>query len=320
MKENLKYLVSISDNIGISRIIFESFLYYVPLFMTWTELNVTLLRFTDIERGIIGMIDDFLIIIYLCGLVIISFQIPVESTNSGKYNYLFYKRDKLQFILGIIFCFGSFLLLHIFYYKQIKAAKRYNKRRIKSYSLSLILLLIALIFELIDEYFHKYTNNNNSHSYLFDIKTNKYILLNYTIAEIIIIFCLFCSQIIVFYVTLVSFRVHPSAKDITDPNSKFFQSIAIDLFTLRFGILIMIVTGESILAILINPKINSYNGYCSIFVSFLLIYIIQQIYFDTYATNCEHALHCIFKPGSVAWVFAHLPLSYFITCIGLYSV
>ena len=212
-----------------------------------------------------------------------------------------------------------FVLAH-FYYKQIKAAKRYNKRRIKSYSLSLILLLIALIFELIDEYFHKYTNNNNSHSYLFDIKTNKYILLNYTIAEIIIIFCLFCSQIIVFYVTLVSFRVHPSAKDITDPNSKFFQSIAIDLFTLRFGILIMIVTGESILAILINPKINSYNGYCSIFVSFLLIYIIQQIYFDTYATNCEHALHCIFKPGSVAWVFAHLPLSYFITCIGLYSV
>ena len=291
MKEMLKYAASIGDDGAINRIFWESFAYYVALYILWTELNVTLLRFVDIEDGLVGLADDFLIVLYLIGLLILSFQIPSNSAQT--HQYLFKNESKTPIICGMLICFGSWLILHCLYYIQLRAAKHYTRRRIKTYCISLVLLLCALISE---------------------VGFADIVFLGDLGLVLTIIAC-----VIILYVTLVSFRVHPYARDITDPNSKFFQSVATDLFTLRFGILIMVVTGESILAILINPRIHSARAYACVFVSFVIVYIVQQMYFDTYAKHSQHALHCIFKPGSVAWVFVHLPLSYFMVCIGMFE-
>ena len=312
----IKYRASIDDSQSIVALFFETIFYFLIIFILWTELNVTLLRFQDIENGIAGIVDDFLLFVYFFGLVLLSFQIP-----NNKYSYLYFtsknykidfENDKFSMIIAVIMCIATLLILHSFYYKQIHAAKHYTLRRIKSYSFALGCLTVALIFDQL-----------KSTELIKSSQMNPYIVSSHgsglyiDVFQIIALLLIVIGMSGVFYVTLVSFRVHPCARDITNPKCKFFRSVSTDLFSLRFGILVMVVTGESILAILIDPDADNVERYTCVFVAFTLIYIVQQTYFGTYAADTEHALHCIFNPGSVAWVFSHFPLSFGLLGVGM---
>ena len=125
------------------------------------------------------------------------------------------------------------------------------------------------------------------------------------------------SSLIVLYTTLVSFRVHPMAADPESKGAKYFQSPTSELFSERFGIWTMILTGESILAVMIQPDEISFAGYLTIFISFAMMYAIKLLYFESHAPEECHALNEIDVPGSSMFVFSHLPLGFALLGMGV---
>ena len=88
-------------------------------------------------------------------------------------------------------------------------------------------------------------------------------------------------------------------------------------FAERFGLLMMIYIGESIIAILLPEGDFTFEHYAIVHLGFLNIYILRFIYFNLAHASCKHegdshALRNAGKPGSIAFVNAHLLLSFFL--------
>jgi len=84
-------------------------------------------------------------------------------------------------------------------------------------------------------------------------------------------------------------------------------------FIERFGLLVMITTGESILAIILGGDEfrQEWNYYLLVYLAFTTMFYIKEVYF---ASNCElengHALEEEGTPGAVVWVACHGILAY----------
>ena len=72
----------------------------------------------------------------------------------------------------------------------------------------------------------------------------------------------------------------------------------------------MILTGESILPVMIQPDEISFAGYLTIFISFAMMYAIKLLYFESHAPEECNALNEIDVPRSLMFVFYHLPLGF----------
>jgi len=254
-------------------------LFFLPFWCLWLELTVTLIRFHDFEGKWYGLVDDTLIFIVLAGVIEISFQIDINAD-------LFETQYANRFLLGFGLCVIALLLLHIFYRWKLFPSKRYTTRRIWSYSLALAVLFLTLI--------------QPDH-------------------PMWIIISVEVSSLIMLYVTLVSFRVHPLAGNTNDEHvhNHQYQIFCLEAVVERFGIFSMIVIGESILALLIAPDPQSFIRYICVYFAFGLLFTFQLMYFGSHAEEGCHALHKIGFPGSVFWIFIHLPLSTSLLCVGI---
>ncbi len=116
--------------------IFDSLVFFVPFFVLWLELNVTLIRFADVQGDFAGMVDDILLFVFLCGVIVLSVQIQVNED-------LFDPSKNINIIGGMLVCVGCLWLLHIFYYSQIAASSKL-KPFFCTLSLSLSLSLSSL--------------------------------------------------------------------------------------------------------------------------------------------------------------------------------
>lgn len=115
---------------------------------------------------------------------------------------------------------------------------------------------------------------------------------------------------IVFYVSLTSFIPQKQT------------NLTVDHFVERFGLLIMISTGECILSLIIgNESDDSYaqtfNENAVILLSFTIMYIVKDVYFNSDAPANLHALTKTELPSACLWVFLHFPLSYCILTVGV---
>jgi len=281
------------------RIIAETMLFFFAFFTVWLELVQGNTRFCNLK----GALDDVLYVTYLCGIIIMSLQMDED---------MFLMDNKNGFVVGILICIIAMFLLHVQYHQVIPRAKLYAERRLASYSIAGVILIIALIIGLVSD-----GGDDDSFATWFAV------------------FAIILACGIVLGVALVSFRVDPR-----------YHNWTLEYFSERFGVLIMIVTGESILALMVGDKggdyiyttnaygstvlkYNSYgyaiyanqgaflqNGgsqnvddYLAVGVAFLTMYVVKNIYFESVADEHEHALLEEGHPGSVAWVLCHLPLA-----------
>lgn len=119
-------------------------------------------------------------------------------------------------------------------------------------------------------------------------------------------FSILGSCLVVFYVSLTGFIVQ-RANDLT-----------IEHFVERFGLLTMITTGESILALIISDGYTQAGRQNAIVIlSFVIMYTLKDQYFNTDAPEKVHALTKSDFPGSCMWVFLHFPLCYILLVLGV---
>jgi len=86
----------------------------------------------------------------------------------------------------------------------------------------------------------------------------------------------------------------------------------------RFGLLVMITTGESILALILTDADQTLEYYGTLFFAFSTTYLLKSIYFGSHSELPEcHALAEGQVPGSVLWVVLHAPLAFCLTCCGV---
>jgi len=116
---------------------------------------------------------------------------------------------------------------------------------------------------------------------------------------------------IIFYVSLTSF-IPQKQTDLT-----------VEHFVERFGLLIMIATGQCILALIIGKwdaedvYAQSVDEHIVIFLAFTIMYIIKDLYLNSDAPVQLHALNKSALPYPCVWVFLHFPLSYCILTVGV---
>jgi len=306
------------------RITAETILFFFAFFTIWLELAQANTRFVNMK----GLLDDSLLFLYLCGIIVMAVQM-----NSD----IFLLEHRAGFMSGMITCYLSMLLLHIAYYTYIPSASQYCQRRMWSYFLTLIILVVGLMCG---------TSMDNE-----------------TTGTWVAAFAIWFGSVPPLVVALVSFRVDPR-----------FQNWTLEYFKERFGILVMIVTGESILALVVggqatemvtytattHPYVfdavkstyitledltttvtryeyNSYgytiyseNGaffqgdtegnfreYIVVMFAFATMYIMKNIYFESEAEYEEHALLEEGHPGSVIWVGTHFPLTFSLLGCGI---
>jgi len=281
------------------RILAETSLFFFAFFTVWLELVQANTRFCNLK----GALDDVLYVTYLIGIIVMALQMDEDD---------FLMENKNAFIVGILLCFTAMFFLHVQYHQAIPRAKDYAERRLATYAVAGVILLIALIIGLVSD-----PGDSDSFATWF---------------------CAFAIVIgcgIVLGVATISFRVDPR-----------YHNFTLEYFSERFGILIMIVTGESILALMVGDKGGSYvyttdsagysvlkynsyyypiyenkgaflqyggssniDDYIAVGVAFLTMYVIKNLYFESLAEEHEHALVEEGHPGSVIWVLCHMPLA-----------
>jgi len=123
------------------------------------------------------------------------------------------------------------------------------------------------------------------------------------------IICLIIAYINIFWMSLNSFRVWKESV----PNAHLqFEYIE------RFGLIIMITSGESILALVIADFEQDFGHYAMVMVAFVTMYVFKEIYFDSHSETPQmHALAEGAIPGAVLWAFLHMPAAFFLLGCGV---
>jgi len=96
-----------------------------------------------------------------------------------------------------------------------------------------------------------------------------------------------------------------------------------DHFTERFGLFVMICTGETILALIINFSSfeQTFETYLCILIAYAMMYLVKMLYFSanekTLGDLSANALTTPTSPGAVVFVVAHCFLGYLLLGIGV---
>lgn len=100
-------------------VVAQAFGIFVPFFVLWLELNVVLIRFADIEGGIWGIIDDFLLFVFMLSLIMQAVQI---QTNE----HIFSEARTYKLVLTMIVSLLSLFFLHLLYRIRIVSARKFS--------------------------------------------------------------------------------------------------------------------------------------------------------------------------------------------------
>lgn len=268
-----------------ARIIAESMLYFYGFFVVWLEMTTEFIRFKNMP----GIIDDVLRFTYLIGILVMSVQVVKDR---------FMIKQMRGYLAGFLVCLSVQLIVHIIYYARLSRSKRYSMWRIRLYIASIVLLLITMLID--DE-------------------------ITFVVMMIIV-----CTSII--FVSVNSFRV-AFKPEVTDggtfkANHKGVVKAEIgrspqddEPFVERFGLIVMITTGESILALIVGGSgvfQQQYDYYLLVQLAFVTMFYMAKLYF---ASNTElHEGHALVEdgvPGGVTWVICHGVLAYALLFCGV---
>ncbi|ETO31916.1 low temperature requirement protein A, partial [Reticulomyxa filosa] len=218
---------------GIFSTLLENVVFFVPFFMLWLELNITLIRFGDIRGKMAGIIDDCLLFLFL-------FALTCSSTQIMPQEKLFTSRHSTNFVFTKI--------TYLFFFELKKS---YCKRRLWTYATAVAIFCFGIWFP----------------------------LRAVTILS---------GSAVILYTSVVSFRIHPKAFDSDVSVAKTYQNPVIDFCTARFGIGIMIILGQSVIAIMIVVTEVHAKQYFTVFFGFAIVYILKLMYFDSDAKDEGH--------------------------------
>merc|ERR1719471_2188329 len=94
--------------------------------------------------------------------------------------------------------------------------------------------------------------------------------------------------------------------------------LTFEAFVERFGLFVMVLSGESILALVLMPDELDWEVYGAIFIGLMIMFHMKNIYFwSNVELEAGHALIESNSPGSCMWVVAHACLGYFLMMIGV---
>ena len=189
-------------------------------------------------------------------------------------------QNAFGFMLGLLVCLISLLILHIVYYVEIRTSRIYTRRRIYVYTFIIIILIIL--------------------SSIYNLKVTE------EMGELVITCILGILMTLLLLFSSNSFRV------LSDKETDLAFSISHGMYeeiTERWGLLIMIATGESVIALISatdDQFSNHWKDYFGILCTFACSYILRDIYELSIDCNLfDSALVNKKKFGSVLWTLLH---------------
>jgi len=248
------------------------------------ELIIEFVRFQNMP----GVLDDLARFCYLCGVILMAIQMEYDQ-------YLM--ENMVGFLLSFVISLLSVFVLHVCYlYHKVNDAVRYCKQRIVLYLMVITSSCITMMF-------------------------NQYWLRFWTL----------CFNVILLLVySINSFRVtensternqrHAALVEKAQAEGKVLGEPIEDHILERFGLFVMIVSGESILALVIAyaDYDQEFSTYLLIYVAFFMIFFIKNMYFMHNPELLDG--HGLFKhqfPGAVAFCAIHLVLCLFLLWLGV---
>lgn len=310
------YKCTYSKPSQLTRLILESLLFYTGFFMVWLELTVGCNRFLDLG----GVADDLLWILYMLGVIVMAVQVPSKTSFEKKFAKV--KLSKPQWVdidsypdiyekefdyackkypselvpwmlensvgysCGLLIICLSLYGLHYLWHEWMPEARHYTSWRKTMYMWLSVLCIVAIAIP-----YEAATDQDDFRYWL----------------QVIII-----SSVLGTFgmVNANSFRVLPNKYlDLMPHNTETFAE--------RFGILIMILIGESVLALILLPIKHTFDHYFFIIFAFLIMYFFKEIYFGSSCNLELHALNTRESPGSITWIFLHWPLTYALLGVGV---
>jgi len=263
----------------------ESFTFFGCFFTLWLELVCEFVRFGNMP----GIADDWLRFIYLCGLVGMAAQMDDEE-------YLTYNRR--GFIIFFTLSLAATFLLHLMYlFRGLKSAERYIRWRLMAYGIMIFFNCLTLI-EGMNYYWHSMGT-------------------------------LLMNMCFMLYVSGNSFRVQDSPEiqrevlEKAEADEEEMGEPIEEHFIERFGLFVMICSGETILALIVNFQTLETQPatYASVIIAFAMMYFFKFLYMSAQAVTEAVFEYNAFKqskvPGSVCFVLIHFLLGYCVLGIGV---
>jgi len=264
------------------RIYTQAVLWFAGFYAVWLELTCLESRFCNLP----GIVDDAALYLYLGGILVMAIQMQPDV-------FLFHNRR--GFVFGFMLCTIALFIVYRQHSLCNPRARRHCQIRLKTYAISIIATILFLAIDIIiikeenteveSIIFFGQSPPNEPLCYLFLIPIFGYHILYQ------------CN----------SFRV-------LGEEMLNFESTVV-----RFGTLIMICSGESVIAIILgfeHAHSLSNQDFMCVAAAFMLLYLLKDVYFNSNCGEEGHALTEDKSPGSVAWVFAHFPLSMFVFFLG----
>jgi low temperature requirement protein LtrA len=286
--DQMKY--TLNDDFQNDWVIIESTVFFFAFFSLWLELVSEFVRFQNMP----GAADDFIRFLYLLGICLMAIQIRPDQYLMSQIN---------GFMLSFLISLVAICLLHLSYiWKRCGGAIIYCKIRVMVYGLIILSTVISMCIS-------TYLIQNN---YWLPFGT---LLMN-------VLFLLFYS--------LNSFRVtelkskrpwsfSSEGKEAIKRSGNHEESIE-DHFLERFGLLIMITAGETILALVLGSTKYDWESetFFLLGTAFLMVYVIKMQYFlYNVALEDGHALVNNGFPGSVAFCAIHIFLGLSMLWVGV---
>jgi len=285
--DQIKYTLKYDDDYSSHVVIIESCVFFAVFFSIWMELVAEFARFKNMP----GPVDDFARFVYLLGIVLMAVQCENNQYLSDNMN---------GFMSSYVISLCPIFCLHLCYLKyKVYDAVRYCQWRILCYGMVICSTMVCIVVS----YFYKAYWLHMSM-----LAMNAFILLFYS---------------------LNSFRVIESDSVWAVEHKKNLEkaeSMNLELdepiedhFLERFGLLVMITLGESVIALVVGSSQweHEFDTLILVNVAFFMIVVIKHQYFAYNVTIQEgHALRKAQFPGSVAFCTIHLVLSLFLLWLG----
>jgi len=268
----------------------ESTLFFFAFFALWLELVSEFVRFQNMP----GPLDDLCRCIFLLGICLMAIQIRKEQYLTSHINGF-----NISFLISVF----AIWLLHLSYIlKGCKDAIVYCRIRVMVYGIIMPPTFVSILI--------------------------RYYTPNYWLPFL----TLTMNVLFLMFYSLNSFRVTEEKSKREEKHRQCLREAAekhghLDEiieghFVERFGLIVMITAGESILALVLASTGPDFeweeNTYMLLFTAFLMVYVIKMQYF-LHNVNLEegHALLNNKFPGSVAFCTIHVFISLAMLWVGV---
>ena len=270
-----KLWVNYTDERQIKMVI-EIFIFHFAFFCVWLEMAVIQTRFKS-RKPFFALMKY----LYFAGVVTMAMQLDGKmSSKNDKYYSKSYKKyrpssNALGFSWGLLICFITHMAIH-FHLCTIPRATLYCLVNVCVILICVSVLSFGLLIESKDE----------------------------SVTIFFRMACIFIAILLLYMRTSTTFAVHPNQIPVN-----------VHHFAERFGLLMMLYIGESIISELTADYKFEPKYYYLIHLGFLNVYIIRIIYYNLAHAESKHrgdthALRNAGTPGSRSFVTAHIFLSF----------